>query len=597
MASFLETHSRTHMCGELRASDIGQEVALFGWVAVNRDLGGMIFIDLRDRSGVVQVRFHPEIGDEIFDEADSLRSEWCIGIKGEVESRGENVNEEIPTGAVEINATDLHVFSKSKTPPFLIREDTDANEMKRLEYRYMDLRRPPLQEALMVRSQVNQIVRNHLCNNDFLEIETPYLTRSTPEGARDYLVPSRVNPGRFYALPQSPQLFKQLLMVSGFDRYFQIVRCFRDEDLRADRQPEFTQIDMEMSFVTPEDVMSICEGMINSVFEEVLGTELNTPFARLTYEESLERFGLDDPDLRFALELVDISDEVADSEFRVFSGTVDDGGVVKGIRIPNGSELLSRKDIDALEDTVKIYGAFGLAWAKVKEDGWSGPISRFFEGDDRLGLESAFGAESGDLLVMVAADRQVANTSLGRLREKLGKDLGLIDEDDFQFVWITDFPLFAYEEAEDELHSMHHPFTAPRPEDVELLDGNPEGVIAQAYDLVLNGSEIGGGSVRIHRQEVQQKIFDLLGFTEEEAREKFGFLLDAFQYGPPPHGGIAFGMDRLVSILTGKQNIRDVIAFPKTQKAADIMAGAPSYVDGDQLDELHLSVELEEEEE
>lgn len=595
VASFLEEHQRTHMCGDLRESHIDEEVVLFGWVAKYRDLGGMIFVDLRDRSGISQVRFHPHMGDDKFAEADKLRSEWCIGIRGKVVSRGDNANDEIPTGRVEVMATDVHVFSKSNTPPFLIREDTDANEMLRLEYRYLDLRREPLQEAMIVRSRVNQIVRNHLCENGFLEFETPYLTRSTPEGARDYLVPSRVNPGKFYALPQSPQLFKQLLMVSGFDRYFQITRCFRDEDLRADRQPEFTQIDMEMSFVTPDDVIQICEGMMRAVFSQILDVQLDEQFPRLSYEEAVERYGVDDPDLRFDLELVDISDEVADSDFRVFSGTVANGGAVKGICVPGGSDALSRKDIDALEAHTKVYGAKGLAWAKVKEDDWSGPISRFFDQEDRQAIQSKFGAESGDLLLIVAADRKVANNSLGHLRDKLGDDLGLKAAGDFKFVWITEFPLFEYDEEEDQLHSMHHPFTSPRPEDFELLEGNPQGAYAQAYDLVLNGSEVGGGSIRIHRQEIQETIFDILGFTEEEARDKFGFLMDAFQYGPPPHGGIAFGMDRLVSILTGRSNIRDVIAFPKTQKAADIMAGAPSTVGEDQLEELHLDVELDEE--
>ncbi len=595
MASFLEEHHRTHMCGELRESHIDEDVVLFGWVAKKRDLGGMIFVDLRDRSGISQVRFHPQMGDEKFAEADALRSEWCVGVVGKVVSRGDNANPDIPTGMIEVMVTDLHVFSRAETPPFLIRDDTDANEMLRLEYRYLDLRRAPLQEALIVRSQVNQIVRNYLADHGFLEIETPYLTRSTPEGARDYLVPSRVNPGKFYALPQSPQLFKQLLMVSGFDRYFQIVRCFRDEDLRADRQPEFTQIDMEMSFVTPDDVMTICEGMVAAVFEKARGITVQTPFKRLSYDEAVDTYGVDDPDLRFGLELVDISDEVEDCDFRVFSGTVQSGGRVKGIRVPGGADSLSRKDIDALEEHAKVYGAKGLAWAKVKEDGWSGPISRFFEGEARLPLEAKFAAEAGDLLVIVAADRKVANNSLGHLRDKLAADLGLIEDGDYQFCWITEFPLFEYDEETDTLHPMHHPFTSPRPQDFDLLDANPEGAYAQAYDLVLNGSEVGGGSVRIHRQDIQEKIFDILGFTEEEARDKFGFLMDAFQYGPPPHGGIAFGMDRLVSLLTGKHNIRDVIAFPKTQKAADIMCDAPSHVGGDQLEELHLEIELDEE--
>jgi aspartyl-tRNA synthetase len=577
------------MCGELREEHIGDEVTLFGWVSVYRDLGGMIFIDLRDRSGISQVRFDPDIGDEIFDAADSLRSEWCIGINGVVESRGENVNEEMPTGAVEVKATDLHVFSESETPPFLIREETDANEMLRLEYRYLDLRRERLKNALMTRSEVNRLSRNVLADHGFIEVETPYLTRSTPEGARDYLVPSRVNPGKFFALPQSPQLFKQLLMVSGFDKYYQIVRCFRDEDLRADRQPEFTQIDLEMSFVTPDDVMEICEDLVSRVFESVLDVQLDAPFERLTYDDAMARFGLDNPDMRFGLELCDISEIVADSEFRVFSSTVEGGDHVRGICIPNGSEELSRKDIDALEEYVKVYGAKGLAWAKVKEDDWSGPISRFFGDEERANIEEAFGASPGDLLVMVAANHKVSSASLGHLREKLGEDLGLIDEDAFKLCWVTEFPMFEYNADEERLEAMHHPFTSPRPEDIDLLDDNPEAARAQAYDLVLNGHEIAGGSVRIHRPDTQWTVFELLGITEEEAEEKFGFLLEAFKYGAPPHGGIAFGMDRLVMLLTGMKSIRDVIAFPKTQKAADIMCKAPSSVDDEQLAELHLA--------
>jgi aspartyl-tRNA synthetase len=582
------------MCGELRESHVDQEVVLFGWVSRNRDLGGMIFVDLRDRSGVCQVRFDPELGAETFARADSLRSEWCIGIRGKVLSRGANANTDLPTGMVEVMAEDIHVFSTAQTPPFLIRDETDANEMLRLEYRYLDLRRPKLQQAMIVRSKVNQIVRNYLVDNGFLEVETPYLTRSTPEGARDYLVPSRVTPGKFYALPQSPQLFKQLLMVSGFDRYFQIVRCFRDEDLRADRQPEFTQIDMELSFVTPDMVMSICEGMISTIFKEILGVTLDAPFKRLRYDEAVDRFGVDDPDLRFGLELVDISEEVKDSDFRVFSDTVAKGGRVKGIRVPGGANTLSRKNIDGLEEHAKVYGAKGLAWAKVQEDGWSGSISRFFDEEARAAIGQKFGAEAGDLLLIVASTRQVANTSLGHLRDKLANDLGLIAKGDFQFCWVTEFPLFEHDEETGELAPMHHPFTSPRPEDFELLDEHPEQVYAQAYDLVLNGSEIGGGSIRIHRSEIQQRIFDILGFSEEEARDKFGFLIDAFQYGPPPHGGLAFGMDRLVSLLTNKPNIRDVIAFPKTQKAADIMCDAPSFVGQDQLDELRLEVDADE---
>ncbi|TDP77571.1 aspartyl-tRNA synthetase [Bradymonas sediminis] len=594
MATFLQENPRTHMCGELRASHIDQEVVLFGWVSRNRDLGGMIFVDLRDREGVCQVRFDPDYGEETFKKADSLRSEWCIGVRGKVLSRGENSNSDMPTGAIEVMAEEVHVFSVAQTPPFLIRDETDANEMLRLEYRYLDLRRPKLQQSMIVRSKVNQIVRNYLVDNGFLEVETPYLTRSTPEGARDYLVPSRVNPGKFYALPQSPQLFKQLLMVAGFDRYFQIVRCFRDEDLRADRQPEFTQIDMELSFITPDEIMSICEGMIKKIFKDVIDVDLEDSFKRLRYDEAVDRYGLDDPDLRFGLELVDFSEELKDSDFKVFSATIADGGKVKGICVPGGATSMSRKNIDALEEFAKIYGAKGLAWAKVNEDGWSGSISRFFDDETRATVETKFGANAGDLLLFVASTRNIANASLGNLRKQIAKDLGLIKEGDFKFVWITEFPLFEHDEETGELAPMHHPFTSPRPQDFDLLETAPEKAYAQAYDLVLNGSEIGGGSIRIHRSEIQEKIFNILGFTEQEARDKFGFLIDAFQYGPPPHGGLAFGMDRLVSLLTNKPNIRDVIAFPKTQRASDIMCDAPSVVDPEQLVELHLELDLDE---
>jgi len=594
VATFLQANPRTHMCGDLRESHIGQEVVLFGWVSRNRDLGGMIFVDLRDRAGICQVRFDPDLGEETFKQADSLRMEWCIGVRGTVLGRGDNTNSDLSTGAIEVMASDIHVFSVAQTPPFLIRDETDANEMLRLEYRYLDLRRPKLQQSMIVRSKVNQIVRNYLVDNGFLEVETPILTRSTPEGARDYLVPSRVNPGKFYALPQSPQLFKQLLMVAGFDRYFQIVRCFRDEDLRADRQPEFTQIDMELSFITPEDIMSICEGMIKKIFKDVIDVDLEASFKRMRYDEAVDRFGLDDPDLRFGLELVDFSEELKDSDFQVFSAAVAGGGKVKGICVPGGASSQSRKDIDALEELVKIYGAKGLAWAKVNEDGWSGSISRFFDDAARATVEQKFAANPGDLLLFVASSRNIANASLGNLRKKLAQDLGLIKDGDFKFVWITEFPLFEHDEETGALAPMHHPFTSPRPQDFDLLETAPEKAYAQAYDLVLNGSEIGGGSIRIHRSEIQEKIFKILGFTEQEARDKFGFLIDAFQYGPPPHGGLAFGMDRLVSLLTNKPNIRDVIAFPKTQRASDIMCDAPSFVDPEQLKELRLEVDLDE---
>ena len=593
MTSFLQEHGRTHMCGELRKSDVGETVTLMGWVATHRDLGRLVFVDLRDKSGVTQLRFDPNHAPDIHDTADSLRREWCIAVVGEVVSRGANANPDMPTGEVEIRPDKLEVFSKAETPPFDIEDDPDATEELRLRHRYLDLRRDPLQEALLTRSEVNAATRNFLLDNGFAEFETPVLTRSTPEGARDYLVPSRIHPAKFYALPQSPQLFKQLLMISGFDRYFQIVKCFRDEDLRADRQPEFTQIDMEMSFVTPEDVIEICEGMVSSIFEEVRGVELNAPFEQMSYDESMRRFGVDNPDLRYDLEIVDVSEAVADSDFRVFSGTVDDGGVVRGLCVEDGADAFSRNDVEQLEDLVRVYGAKGLAWTKVEEDDWSGPIANFIAEDERAAIEEAMGASAGDLLAFIADDTSVVCPALGHLREELADRLDLIDESEFRFCWITDFPMF--EEEDGELQPMHHPFTSPTPEDIDNLDQDPLEIRTQAYDLVLNGHEIGGGSIRIHRQDVQSRIFDLLGFSEEEARKKFGFLLDALEYGTPPHGGIAFGMDRLVMILTGADSIRQVIAFPKTTRAADLMAEAPNDVDEDQLDELHLKLAVDDE--
>jgi len=586
--SFLDQHKRTHFCGDLRAQQAGNTVTLFGWVASSRDHGGVIFIDLRDKEGVVQVRFEADLG-EAYELANQLRPEWCVGIVGEVVSRGSNINDRLPTGEIEVLAKSLEVFSKSKTPPFQIRETSDANEMLRLEYRYLDLRREPLQKALRLRSRVNQATRAYLTQNLFEELETPYLTKSTPEGARDYLVPSRVNPGKFYALPQSPQIFKQLLMVSGFDRYFQIVRCFRDEDLRADRQPEFTQIDMEMSFVTVEDVVSICEGLMSQIFKTA-GFDITPPFERLSYDDAMSRFGVDAPDLRFGLELQDVTEIAGASSFEVFKSTVAGGGIVRGICVPGGADLLSRKMIDELEPFVGIYGAKGVAWAKVTTEGWTGGVSKFFTDEEKTAFEAAFKANAGDLLLMVAAKESVTCAALGNLRKKLGNDLQLIDRDAFKFCWVTDFPMFEYDETEGRYYAMHHPFTSPRPDQVHLLDSDPKSVKAQAYDLVLNGSEIGGGSIRIHQEEVQHKVFSLLGLTEEEARSKFGFLLDALTYGTPPHGGIAFGMDRLIMLLSRVDSIRDVIAFPKTQRAADAMSDAPNRVDEDQLKELHIKV-------
>ena len=590
--AFLADFKRSHMCGELRDSDVGKKVVVYGWVANHRDHGGVIFVDLRDKTGLVQVRFEPELGAD-YQAADTLRSEWCVGVVGEVVSRGENVNDRLATGAIEVRAEKLEIFSSSETPPFPISDWADANENLRLQYRYLDLRREPLQRAMLIRSRLNQLVRSYLVDNGFAEFETPILTKSTPEGARDYLVPSRVNPGSFFALPQSPQIFKQLLMVSGFDRYFQICRCFRDEDLRADRQPEFTQIDIEMSFVTPEDVMRVCEGLIKTVFEDVLEIEVETPLRRLSYDEAMLKYGVDAPDLRFGLELVDVTDIAGRTNFNVFSKVVADGGIVRGLRIERGAESVSRKNIDDMESFVAVYGAKGIAWAKIQDDGWTGGVSKFFSDDEKAAFAERFGAKYGDLIVMVAATPSVVCASLGNLRKKLGADLNLYDGNAFEFCWVTDFPMFEYDATEGRYYAMHHPFTSPRTEDFPgLLSGDvdPGAVKAQAYDLVLNGSEIAGGSVRIHRPDIQQKVFELLALTEEEARAKFGFLLDALKFGAPPHGGIAFGVDRLVMLLTGAKSIRDVIAFPKTQKAADLMSECPSPVDPAQLAELHIKV-------
>lgn len=593
MDTYLHSHDRSLRCGELRERHIDDEVTLYGWVDVSRDLGGMVFIDLRDRSGVVQVRFDPD-HEDIHAQASDLKSETCIAVEGVVEDRGDNRNEEMPTGAVEIAARDLHIFSTAETTPFPIRDDIDANESMRLKHRYLDLRRPSLQQAVQTRSQVTHAVRAYLSDHDFLDVETPYLTRSTPEGARDYLVPSRISPGRFYALPQSPQLFKQLLMVSGFDRYYQIVRCFRDEDIRADRQPEFTQIDLEMSFVTADQVMELCEGLVRKVFDEVLDRQLPESFERLTYDEALAKYGVDDPDLRYDLEIVDVSDDVADSEFRVFSGTVDDGGCVRGIRVPGGAETFSRSDMDDLEEFVGVYGAKGLAWAKVEESSWSGPIANFFEDDTIADVNATMDADAGDLLMFVADDQDVVEPSLGHLREELADRLDLIEPDDFAFCWITDFPLVEYNEDEERYDSLHHPFTAPAAEDIDRLEDEPLEVRSEAYDLVVNGYELAGGSIRIHREDVQQRVFDLLDIDREEAREKFGFLLDALQYGAPPHGGIAFGLARFVMLLCGTDRIRDVIPFPKTHRGNDLMCDAPEQVDDEQLRELHLRLDIDE---
>lgn len=585
-------NKRTTYCGLVTEEFLNEKVTLKGWVHNRRDLGGLIFVDLRDREGIVQIVFNPDFSEEALQVAETVRSEYVVEVEGVVTKRdAETINPKIKTGQVEVQVSNIEIINKSETPPFSINEENvNVDENIRLKYRYLDLRRQELAQTFKMRHQTTRSIRQYLDNNGFFDIETPVLTKSTPEGARDYLVPSRVHEGEFYALPQSPQLFKQLLMISGFDKYYQIVKCFRDEDLRADRQPEFTQVDIEMSFVDQEDIIAMGEDMLRKVVKDVKGIDVSGPFPRMTYAEAMDRFGSDKPDTRFGMELINVSQLGKEMNFKVFKDTVDNNGEIKAIVAKDAANKYTRKDMDALTEFVNIYGAKGLAWVKVVDDGLSGPIARFFEDVNVETLKQLTEAKPGDLVMFVADKPNVVAQSLGALRIKLAKELGLIDESKLNFLWVTDWPLLEYDEDAKRYIAAHHPFTSPKREDIEKLDTEPENVQANAYDIVLNGYELGGGSIRIHDGELQQKMFEVLGFTNEQAQEQFGFLLDAFKYGAPPHGGIALGLDRLVMLLTNRTNLRDTIAFPKTASATCLLTDAPGEVSDKQLQELSLRI-------
>ncbi len=584
-----ELFKRTHMCGTLNINNAGEEVVLNGWIAKQRSLGGLIFADLRDKTGIVQITFDDTIPAEIFERAESLRSEYVVGIKGIVKERSSK-NPNLPTGEIEVFAKDLVIYSEAQTPPIYIKDDDNVDDNLRLKYRYLDLRKLKMQRNLTFRHQITKLARDYFDSEGFTEVETPILIKSTPEGARDYLVPSRVNPGHFYALPQSPQLFKQLLMVSGTDRYMQIAKCFRDEDLRADRQPEFTQIDLEMSFVDQDDVMEIQEGFLYKIFKELMGVEISLPLPRMPYDEAMERYGSDKPDTRFGFELKDLSSVVKNTEFKVFADALAAGGSVRGICIDGGSKEFSRKDIDKLTEAAKSYGVKGLVWIRKEENEYKSSVNKFFDQNQLDEIAKVFDAEVGDLILIAADKNKVVLDTLGFLRRHIAGLMGLLDDKQFNLLWVTDFPMFEKDDETGELKAMHHPFTHPRVEDIPMLDTDPEKVKTYAYDIVLNGVELGGGSIRIHDKDLQAKMFKVLNLTDEECQEKFGFLLEAFKYGVPPHGGLAYGLDRLVMLLAGEKSIREVMAFPKNQNAQCMVCEAPGVVEADQLDELGLSI-------